>query len=69
MYQAIQRIQALEGTALQLFTRNQRQWNPKPLQQAVDFGAYMNRILSLQQQPLSQPVFLLPYRQFVTILS
>ncbi|MGM0423988.1 MAG: hypothetical protein ACQEQX_03580 [Thermodesulfobacteriota bacterium] len=24
LYQAIQRIQALEGTALQLFTRNQR---------------------------------------------
>ncbi|MFP4393039.1 MAG: deoxyribonuclease IV [Desulfohalobiaceae bacterium] len=33
LYRAIERIQALEGTALQLFTRNQRQWNPKPLQE------------------------------------
>jgi deoxyribonuclease-4 len=32
LYRAIERIQDLEGTALQLFTRNQRQWNPKPLQ-------------------------------------
>ncbi len=31
--QAIERIQDLQGTALQIFTRNQRQWYPKPLGQ------------------------------------
>ncbi len=30
---AIERIDALQGTALQLFTKNQRQWQPPPLTQ------------------------------------
>jgi deoxyribonuclease IV len=31
LHLAIERIQSLEGTALQIFTKNQRQWKSKPL--------------------------------------
>jgi endonuclease IV len=33
LHLAIERIQSLEGTALQIFTKNQRQWKSKPLTQ------------------------------------
>ncbi len=31
LHKAVERIRAVNGTALQVFTRNQRQWNPAPL--------------------------------------
>jgi len=32
---AVERIMSIEGTALQIFTRNQRQWKAKPLEEKV----------------------------------
>lgn len=31
LHKAVERIRAVDGTALQVFTRNQRQWDPPPL--------------------------------------
>lgn len=41
LYKAIERIMAVDGTALQIFSRNQRQWNAKPIstEEAVQFAA------------------------------
>jgi deoxyribonuclease IV len=51
LHLAIERIQSLDATALQLFTKNQRQWKSKPLT-AVDIALFRDRWAAWGNHPI-----------------